>query len=173
MLTLISARRGLGGTLRRYQHDRLGIITTVTQSATPSAQIIRIQGQQAMAGLHSGVLEAGPTKNPISDQGTVIKASKNFRPDAALCPHLRRRPQGVVGGFRLDCLLAQITRNRERREVLPTKTRTKTPRGKPCRICKTSKPLDSFGKHRLTRNGHRDECKACVKAEHTNSTPRC
>jgi hypothetical protein len=33
MLTLLSARHGLGGTLRRYQHDRPGIIKTVTQSA--------------------------------------------------------------------------------------------------------------------------------------------
>jgi hypothetical protein len=34
MLRLLSARYGLGGSLRRYQHERLGIITTLTVSAT-------------------------------------------------------------------------------------------------------------------------------------------
>jgi hypothetical protein len=42
MLRLLSARRGLGGSLRRYQHERLGIITTLTIAATPDAQIIQI-----------------------------------------------------------------------------------------------------------------------------------
>jgi hypothetical protein len=30
------------GSLRRYQHERLGIIATLTIAATPDAQIIRI-----------------------------------------------------------------------------------------------------------------------------------
>jgi hypothetical protein len=39
MLRLLSARHGLGGSLRRYQHERLGIIATL---ATPDAEIIQI-----------------------------------------------------------------------------------------------------------------------------------
>ena len=42
MLRLLSTWYGLGGRLCRYQHERFGIITTLTVSTTPDAQIIRI-----------------------------------------------------------------------------------------------------------------------------------
>ena len=118
MLTLLSAWHGLGGTLRRYQHDRLGIITTVTHSATPSAQIIRIyrrrQGPQARAGLHSAQLDSGLTTNLIADEEIQIKATESFHSDvaAALCPKCKTRPPGAIGLLCLDCLLAKIAQLR-------------------------------------------------------------
>jgi hypothetical protein len=117
MHKLLSARHGLGGRLRRYQHDRLGIITTVTLSAAPGAQIIRIyrrQDPQAMAGLHSALLESEPTKNPIADKEIQIKATESFHSDvaAALCPKCKTRPPGAIGLLCLDCLLAKIAQLR-------------------------------------------------------------
>jgi hypothetical protein len=216
MLTLISARRGLGGTFRQYQHDRLGIITTVTHAAIPTALIIRIyrarQDSQEIASnapefrhawpdgqmeggscvnhgrglrandatlsmVHPALLEPRSTKNPVADQGTAVKATKNFRSDVAHCPQCKARPEGVAGGLCLDCLLAQIARNCKDREA-PTKRldRAKTkapPMSKRCRSCGVSQPLDRFGKHRLSRDGHRHDCKARVNAERAISAPRC
>ena len=41
------------------------------------------------------------------------------------------------------------------------------PATKACRACKVVKPLSSFSKHRLAKDGHRKDCKVCVKAEKT------
>ena len=41
------------------------------------------------------------------------------------------------------------------------------PATKACRACKVEKPLSSFSKHRLAKDGHRNDCKTCVKAERT------
>jgi hypothetical protein len=63
---------GLGVTLRWYQHDRLGNITTATHSATPGAQIIRIyRGRHSIAPggrvLHSGQSAAATSEWKLSD----------------------------------------------------------------------------------------------------------
>ena len=46
-----------------------------------------------------------------------------------------------------------------RLDVLPVKP------SKACRSCDIVKPLASFSPHRLAKDGHRHDCKACAKAE--------
>jgi hypothetical protein len=124
MLTLLSARHDLRGKLRRYQHDRFGIITTVTVSSTLGVQIIRIyrQRQDAQANANNAPpgagriddtrLAAGSTKCPMADQRTAITATENFRSDAAVCPQCNTRAPSAVGLLCLDCLLVEIMQSR-------------------------------------------------------------
>jgi hypothetical protein len=212
MLRLLSTWHGLGGRLRRYQHERLGIITALTISTTPEAQIVRIlrlhrnpqaianhspelkvvqvarrpesDGQMEGSGLandrvaaltsyeastvHPEVSASGSPKNSIANRASNIAAIADFRLDPTRCPRCKTRPWGPSGLLCLDCLIAEITRNREQPESLQIKAREKAhtkPTNKPCRSCKVSKPLDSFGRHRLTKDGHRHDCKVCVRAK--------
>jgi hypothetical protein len=47
------------------------------------------------------------------------------------------------------------------------KANKKLPASKQCRACKLAKPLDSFGRHRLAKDGHRHDCKLCVRTKGT------
>jgi hypothetical protein len=38
------------------------------------------------------------------------------------------------------------------------------PATKACRTCKITKPFDAFARHRLAKDQHRHDCKACVRA---------
>lgn len=43
---------------------------------------------------------------------------------------------------------------------------------KRCRTCKKHKPLTAFAKHPLAKDGHRRDCKCCVKAGRQKKDPR-
>jgi hypothetical protein len=216
MLRFLSASYCLGGRLRRYQHERLGTITTLTVSATPDAQIIQIfrrrrdpqtiasqspefevqalcqpepDGQMGGSGFVNHHFAArtscaapstvcpeesgsASTKNSIANREAEIEPTADVCIDPVGCPRCKTRPWGSSGPSCLDCLIAEITRNREQCEPLqikaPEKGHMKTPpTSKPCRSCNVSKPLDSFGKHQLTKDGRRHDCKVCARANRT------
>ena len=74
-------------------------------------------------------------------------------------------------GFTDKCLAAirrAAQRDREAREQRYRPAHAKAeaePITKACRSCKKPKPFDQFTEHRLAKDGHRHNCKACVKAQ--------
>lgn len=102
----------------------------------------------------------------LSDLDQAATAAK------ALCSVCHAKPRAAAGKLTrcLDCLQRDVEVERQQREVLEAKAKekakTKTPAStKACRTCKISKPLSSFSKHRLSKDGHRHHCKRCAKAE--------
>ena len=87
-----------------------------------------------------------------------------------LCTVCRVNPRAAGGKLSrcLDCLRADVEKERQQREVRKSRAREKAlAPTKPCRICKVIKPLAGFGPHRRARDGHRKDCTACVEAERT------
>jgi hypothetical protein len=97
------------------------------------------------------------------------------REQGQLCTVCHVKPRAAGGKLSrcLDCLRADVDKERQQREVRKAKARQKTPAPtKACRTCKVTKPLAGFGAHRRARDGHRKDCKACVAAKRTNHPRR-
>jgi len=89
----------------------------------------------------------------------------------ALCSVCHTKPRlGALTRCR-SCLQAAVDVERKEREARQAKARKEAeqkaapPATKACRSCKVVKPLSSFAKHRLAKDGHRHDCKHCVKTE--------
>jgi hypothetical protein len=110
-------------------------------------------------------------------QATPLKAfGKSVNPlDIAVAPdkaqlctvcHVKPRAAGGKLSRCLDCLRADVEKERQQREVRKARAREKAlAPTKPCSTCKVIKPLAGFGAHRRARDGYRNDCKACVEAE--------
>ena len=91
----------------------------------------------------------------------------------AICCVCHAKPRAAGGKLTrcLDCLQRDVEVDRQQREVLEAKAKerakSKTPATKACRACRVVKPLSSFSKYRLAKDGQRKDCKVCVKAEKT------
>jgi hypothetical protein len=89
-----------------------------------------------------------------------------------LCNVCRTNPRAAGGKLTrcLQCLRRDVDVERQQREARKARAeqeaKAKAPSAtKACRSCKITKPLASFGKHRLAKDGHRHDCRVCVRAE--------
>jgi hypothetical protein len=91
----------------------------------------------------------------------------------ALCVVCNSKPRAGNGLLTrcLSCIRAAAEADRQARErrMAAFTARMLAPAvvQKTCRTCDKAKALELFSKHRLSRDGHRHDCKACVKAERT------
>lgn len=96
----------------------------------------------------------------------------------ALCSVCNVRPRGAGGRLSkcLECLRHGVQLERDQREARARareEAENKAPPAtKACRTCKLVKPLSSFAKHRLAKDGHRHDCAVCVKTERTKRAER-
>jgi hypothetical protein len=93
------------------------------------------------------------------------------QPDA-LCSVCNIRPRAAGGKLSccLRCLQAAVNVERKEREARQARAREEAkskapPATKACRSCKIVKPLSSFSKHRLAKDGHRHDCRTCAQSE--------
>lgn len=84
-----------------------------------------------------------------------------------------REPSGRISRC-LDCIKSAAERDRLEREkkFAEAAARAAAKAEKTCRSCKLSKPLTEYAKHRLSRDGHRHDCRSCVKANKAKVKPK-
>ena len=75
----------------------------------------------------------------------------------------------------LACVKAEAARARESREAAEARTAAKKPKRetatKACRTCKEPKSVDEFGRHAIAKDGHRHDCRECVRAGKVKKHP--
>lgn len=87
--------------------------------------------------------------------------------------HVKARAAGGKLSCCLDCLRADVEKERQQREARKAKARQKAPSPrKTCRTCNATKPLACFGVHRRARDGHRKDCRVCAEAKRTKHPGR-
>ena len=118
-------------------------------------------------------------RSPAAPSAPVLRlaASRPATTEAAPCVRCLERPRlGSLTRCKA-CLQAAAEADRQTRAEAEARVKARTeteapPATKACRTCKIEKPFSSFSRHRLSRDGHRHDCRHCVKQGRAATKPR-